>query len=96
MKKAVNHALGRTLQDGGQCMSNGFQLLCATTTVGSVHEFLRCARTLQKKCWYSLHWVDPLNQVAYSHDASIRFPNTAGDCLARMVLVTANHNPHAC
>ena len=23
------------------------------------------------------------------------FTNTAGDCLARMVLVTANHNPHA-
>ena len=22
--------------------------------------------------------------------------NTAGDCLARMALVTANHNPHAC
>ena len=24
------------------------------------------------------------------------YTNTAGDCLARMVLVTANHNPHAC
>ena len=57
MKKAVNHALGRNLQDGGQCMSNGFQLLLSTTTVASVHQFLRCARTLQKKCWYSLRLV---------------------------------------
>jgi hypothetical protein len=24
------------------------------------------------------------------------YTNTAGDCLARIVLVTANHNPHAC
>ena len=27
---------------------------------------------------------------------TLNYTNTAGDCLARMVLVTANHNPHAC
>jgi len=39
MKKAVNHALSGNPLDGGQCMSNGFQLLLSTTTIVSIQYF---------------------------------------------------------
>ena len=38
-------------------------------------------------------WRLSLWQAAHK---ALHKTNTAGDCLARMALVSANHNPHAC
>jgi len=53
-------------------MSNGFQLLLSTTTVVSVQEFLRCARTLQEIFLVGHTGNDPVQPMASVLQTALR------------------------
>ena len=75
-------------------MSNGFQQLSATSTVITIHEFLRCARTL-KNIVVGLR----SSQVKQSHEqASVCNQHGWGlvEDTALQSSGTLGANPHAC
>ena len=87
-KKAVTTALGRNPLARANACVTAFTLLLSTTTnslyhkkvVGGSHKAVFMKQPLE------------LSVSALTRNTT----NTAWDCLARMALVTANHNPNAC
>jgi hypothetical protein len=66
------------------CTLPRYQSPCVLVVGGRFHH------SSSRQLRHVVQWEHMIYSVSMLHT------NTAGDCLARMVLVTANHNPHAC